>query len=68
MKPLDLESKLMDCWGVVEDINILFNYVMEAETLDRDHVANYLLGLVTIYGMKHSICFDEFEKVLKENQ
>lgn len=68
MKTLNLEEKLMGCWCITEDLDTLFEYVMEAETLDRDFISNYLLGLKTIYDLKHSKCFEEFEKVIRENQ
>lgn len=66
MKQYTLEDRMMACWNVVEDIDSLYSYVMESEKLDRDFISNYLLGLSTIYELKHQECFAEFENCLKK--
>ena len=52
----DLEQEIMDCWGVVEDIDIVYH--AHGET--SDELANVLLGLKTLYQLKFQKMFDTF--------
>ena len=36
--------------------------------MTHDEVANYLLGLETIYGIKFDTLFNTFEKMIKNGQ
>jgi hypothetical protein len=62
----DLEQEIMDCWHITDDLDIIFEHVMEAENLDRDKVANMLLGMKELYHLKFERCFGTFEKLINE--
>ncbi len=63
----DLEQQIMDCWGVVDDINTLYQGVVERD-MTRDQVSNVLLGLNALYQLKFERCFETFERLLQENR
>lgn len=62
----DLEQQIMDCWGVVEDLDTLYEGVMELN-MTRDQVSNVLLGMNALYQLKFERCFETFEKLIREN-
>jgi hypothetical protein len=57
----DLEQEIMQCWSVVEDIELLREKVLDGETeLTDDELDNFLLGLKTIYSAKFERLFKTF--------
>ena len=62
---VDLEQEIMKAWHVVDDIDLLYENVMETNT-SRDEIANALLGLESIYNMRFQKLFNTFEEVCKE--
>ena len=65
----DLEQEIMGCWNITNDIDTLYKNVMEYVDygkLDSDEVANFLLGLKTIYDMKFNHLFSLYEHLLRE--
>ena len=65
----DLEQRIMECWELVDDVNLLYEQVMENDLhKDQDKLANALLGLCTIYEMKFEQVFNTYEKTLKQRQ
>ena len=70
MTRFDLEQQIMSCWIIIDDINLLNSKLQEDEpgSLIPEEVANYLLGLETIYSIKFDELFRAFEKSLKENK
>ena len=58
----DLEQEIMDCWGVVDDIDIVYYKHAEA----NDELANVLLGLKTLYQLKFERLFNTFEDCIKQ--
>lgn len=65
----DLEQKILSCWAIIDDIRLLNEkHQNEPGSLSHDDVANYLLGLETIYSIKFDELFRAFEKSLKENK
>lgn len=63
-----LEQQIMNCWHVIDDLDIVFEYVMETENLDRDKVANMLLGIKDLYQLKFEKCFGTFEKLIEDKK
>ncbi len=60
----DLESKMMDCWGVVDDIKFLYEEFHDGvKPMSPDQQANLLLGLHQMYELKFERLWDEFEKI-----
>lgn len=64
----DLEQQIMKCWNVTEEINLLYENVMEKPDLTKDDISNYLLGLETIYEAKFEKLFDMFSDLVHEKK
>lgn len=62
----DYEQQIMDCWNVVEDVKTVYETVMDTDA-DTDTIANALLGISTLYGMKFNKLFEMFEAQIKIN-
>ena len=63
----DLEQRIMQCWDVVDDLDVLFVTVFEnVPPLTNDQIANTLLGMKQLYDMKFYALMSTFEKYLKE--
>ena len=61
-----LEQHIMECWHLVDDVNLLYEQVMDNDLhKDQDKLANALLGLYTVYGMKFEKAFNAYEEALK---
>ena len=63
----DLEQQIMNCWNVVEDIRTL-NETFQNSKMSEDQVANYLLGLETIYEVKFEKLFNLYEKMVSRRE
>ena len=70
MKVHDLEDKIMNVWGTVEDIDtFLYRYLdSPADELSEDDIANTLLGIKTLHDQRCQKLWDAFEEVLKSNR
>ena len=64
----DLEQNILDCWKITDDIELVCEYVLNDEKLDRDKIANALLGLQTIYSMKFEKTWTNFENVVRNKE
>jgi len=63
----DLEQRIMQCWNVVDDLDVLFVTVCENNPpLTNDQIANTMLGMKQLYDMKFYALMSTFEKYLKE--
>lgn len=65
---LDLESDIMNCWSVVDDIKELNRCMLDRRAMTEDEISNYLLGLHTIYQVKFERLFETFSKMLEQGQ
>ena len=65
MKILDLEQEIMKAWHVVDDIDLLYENVIETDMSTGD-IANVLLGLESVYNMRFQKLFNTFEDICKE--
>jgi hypothetical protein len=63
----DLEQEIMKCWNVVEDIKLL-TQTMDRRELSEDEMANYLIGLETIYTARFENLFAMFEQLIQEKK
>lgn len=63
----ELEQSLLNLWHVVDDLNLLYEYVLERD-MTKDELANIILGMKLIYNMKHDKCMDIFEECVKNQQ
>ena len=63
----DLEQRIMECWELVDDVNLLYEQVMDNDLhKDQDRLANALLGLHTVYGMKFERAFETYKDALQQ--
>lgn len=60
----DLEQEMLDCWGIVDDIDALINGIMDKE-ISVDKTSNILIGLRDLYALKFEKTFETFEEVIK---
>jgi hypothetical protein len=65
MKIFDLEQEIMNAWHVVDDIDLLYENVIETDMSTGD-IANVLLGLESVYNMRFQKLFNTFEDICKE--
>lgn len=63
MTRFDLEQSILKCWNITDDIDTLYGTVFERE-MSKDELANYLLGLKTIYDVKFNQLFSIFENMI----
>jgi hypothetical protein len=67
----DLESDLMSCWNVVDDINLLLETVMDSPRYSDmppevgDMLSNSLLGIKELYDMRFQKLWNTFLDVNK---
>lgn len=61
----NLEEGIMDCWKIVDDINLLHDSLLDKD-LTQDQISNILLGLSSLYELKFNKLFDKYKKDLKE--
>ena len=64
----DFEQEILDCWGVVEDLETLRQVSNLGKTLTPVELDNALLGLKTIYNFKFQVLFSTFEQMIAQNQ
>lgn len=62
----DLETKIMGCWGIIEDIDELASYVSNDPKPELDRIANILLGVKELYNLRFDSCFRTFEDYIRE--
>lgn len=61
----DLEQQIMDCWGVVDDIQTVYS-VGDSRPISEDEMLNALLGLQTIYQMKFEKLQETFSILVQQ--
>jgi hypothetical protein len=69
MKPptrFTLEDQLMECWGVVDDLDMV--YSTEALYQDQDRMMNVLLGMQELYKIRFQRLFNTFEHLVHEGK
>ena len=61
-----LEDQIMQCWGVVDDLDMVYH--TEALYEDQDRMMNVLLGLHELYNIRFQRLFDTFEHLIREGK
>ena len=61
-----LEDQIMQCWGVTEDLDMIYH--TEALYQDEDRMMNVLLGVQELYKIRFQRLFDTFEKMVHEGK
>ena len=67
MNRFDLEQDIMKCWNVTDDIDLLYRQIMEKD-ISKDDIANVLLGMKTLYGMRFDELFNHFEGMINSKK
>jgi hypothetical protein len=63
----DLEYQIMQCWGIIDDIKVVYTTHLDGERpLTEDELANIFIGMEYLYNIKFSNLMSTFEKLLKE--
>lgn len=69
MDRFDLEQQIMKCWNVTDDIDTLYEGVMDSNPeMTTDQIANALLGMHQLYELKFNKLFATFEKLVEERK
>ena len=69
IKQLDrftLEDQIMQCWGVTDDIEMIYH--TEALYQDEDRMMNVLLGMQELYRLRFERLFQTFEHLVHEGK
>ena len=61
-----LEDQIMQCWGVTDDLDMV--YSTEALYEDQDRMMNTLLGMQELYKIRFQRLFDTFEHLVHEGK
>lgn len=65
----DLEQQIMDCWGVTDDLDMVFRAVCDQELCqDQDKLANILLGMKELYQLKFEQMWNTFEELCHKRE
>ena len=64
----DLEQNMLDIWKITDDLDLVCEYVLNNEKLDRDNIANALIGLKVIYNMKFEKMWSNFENLVRNKE
>lgn len=69
MDRFDLEQNILKCWNVTDDIDLLYENVMDrAPEMTTDEIANALLGLQSLYNMRFEKLWTNFEQLIKDKK
>ena len=63
----DLEQLILKNWEITTEIKYLQELVLEGDPT-KDQIANYLLGLETIYEVKFNKLWDCFEELCQHQK
>jgi hypothetical protein len=69
MKPptrFTLEDQMLECWGVVDDLDMVYH--TEALYEDQDRMMNVLLGMQELYRIRFERLFGTFEHLIQEGK
>ena len=61
-----LEDQIIECWGVVDDLDMI--YSTEALYENQDRMMNVLLGMQELYRMRFERLFDTFQQLVHEKK
>jgi hypothetical protein len=63
----DLEAALVTCWSTKEDLELLYEEALEGES-SREDLANALLGLARLHGMRCGKAMNIFEDLIHDGK
>lgn len=65
----DLEQDIFKAWNVTDDIDLVYQFVMDSnmDAALKDNISNLLLGISSIYNLKFQSMMDTYTE-LTENR
>lgn len=63
----DLEEALAACWNTQDDLNILYEEILEGDSSSED-IANAMLGLSRLHGMRCAKAMRILEELIHEGK
>tara|TARA_R110001632_G_scaffold184365_1_gene304512 strand:+ start:112 stop:348 length:237 start_codon:yes stop_codon:yes gene_type:complete len=68
-KLYDLESMIMDCWHVCNDLEAVFRQIGDGEREPtQDEMMNTLMGMQQLYEWKFEQLWEKYEAVMKSQR
>ena len=67
MDRFELEQKILDCWGICDDLEVLCEGVLDRD-MNSDQIANVLIGMKELYHLKFEKTFEIFEHLCRTRQ
>lgn len=67
----DFEQKIMNAWGVVDDLDLLLDKIANLEAVHptvQDELANIVLGLKSVSQMRFEDLFRTFEEMVADGK
>ena len=62
--PFDLEDRIMECWNITNDINVVYSEQLDSpDLMSDDELANILIGLEALYNRKFARLFQSYEAI-----
>lgn len=63
----DLEQQILKAWNITDDIQLLYEKVMDDE-MSKDDIANALLGILNVSNLRFEKCWSTFEEVVRSRE
>jgi hypothetical protein len=63
MSIYDLEQLIMNCWSTQEDVELLYENIMNND-MSKDDISNVLLGIAKLHNLRSQKLFDTYEQQL----
>ena len=67
MDRFELEQDILKCWHVVDDIDQLFEMIMDRDA-SKDNIANVLAGLSVLYKDRFLQLMGNFEEFIAKGE
>ena len=68
-KLYELESMIMDCWHVCDDLQVVFRQIGDGEREPtQDELMNTLMGMQQLYQWKFEQLFFKYEQMIAEGR
>ena len=65
----EMEKMIMDCWHVVDDLEVVFKQVCDGQREPTtDELTNTLMGMHQLYHWKFEQLFDKYEDCIESRR
>lgn len=67
MKIVNLEQQMLECWKVIDDMELVARHIKNTSELsDAEVMYKYIVAIKDLYDLKFQNMWDTFERVCKE--